>query len=92
MTTAEVQELRLALQKAQEQLRVQAQAAAAAAISKVKDLMTANLIDAWRGDGPVSVTEFFDNVDRAAKITNWTEADKVSILKLKGISSSLSKQ
>lgn len=79
MTTssaAEILELKQALHRAQEQLKAQA-------ATKIKDLTTANLIDVWRGDGPVSVTEFFDNVERAAQIGNWTESDKVSILKLK---------
>lgn len=83
MTTpsAEVQELRQALYRAQEQLKAQAQAAVVP--TRVKDLTTANLIDAWRGDGPVPVNEFFENIERAAQVGNWTETDKVSILKLK---------
>lgn len=83
MTTpsAEVQELRQALHRAQEQLRAQAQVAAAP--TRVKDLTTANLIDSWRGEGPVPVNEFFENIERAAQVGNWTESDKVSILKLK---------
>lgn len=78
-SSAEVQELRQALYRAQEQLKAQA----ATASARIKDLTTASLIDAWRGDGPVSVNEFFDNIEGAAQVGNWNDKDKVTILKLK---------
>lgn len=52
----------------------------------VRDLTVSNLIDNWSGEGPVSVTEFFNKIDRAAKSGNWSDSDKitVAILKLTG--------
>lgn len=55
--------------------------------TKFKDLTVSNLIEPWSGEGPVSVTEFFNKVDRAAKSGNWTDTDKVTVavLKLTGV-------
>lgn len=55
--------------------------------TKVKDLTVSNLIETWSGEGPVSVTEFFNKIDRAAKSGNWSDSDKVTVavLKLTGI-------
>ena len=32
---------------------------------------------------PCQLMSFFDNIERAARAENWTETDKVSILKIK---------
>lgn len=55
--------------------------------TKFKDLTVSNLIEPWSGEGPVSVTEFFNKIDRAAKSGNWSDTDKVTvaILKLTGV-------
>lgn len=52
----------------------------------LRDLTVSNLIENWSGDGPVSVTEFFNKIDRAAKSGNWSDTDRitVAILKLTG--------
>lgn len=62
-------------------------ASGASMTTKFKDLTVSNLIEPWSGEGPVSVTEFFNKVDRAAKSGNWTDTDKVTVavLKLTGV-------
>ena len=54
--------------------------------SVIRDLTVSNLIENWSGDGPVTVTAFFNKIDRAAKSGNWSDEDKitVAILKLTG--------
>lgn len=51
--------------------------------ANVKDLTMSNLIETWNGEGHVSVTEFFNKVERAAKSGNWSDADKVTVAVLK---------
>ena len=49
----------------------------------IRDLTVSNLIENWSGDGPVTVTEFFNKIDRAAKSGNWTDTDKITVAVLK---------
>ena len=50
----------------------------------VKDMSVSNLIVPWNGDGPISVSEFFAKIERAAKTGNWLDADTVSYTHLLG--------
>lgn len=51
--------------------------------SIIRDLTVSNLIENWSGDGPVTVTEFFNKIDRAAKSGHWTDTDKITVAVLK---------
>ena len=46
-------------------------------------LTVSNLIEDWSGDSPVTVTEFFNKIDRAAKSGNWTATVKITVAVLK---------
>ena len=47
----------------------------------VKDLSLVNLVENYRGDGPVSA--FFRRIDDAAALGNWSEEDKIRIVAIK---------
>ena len=49
----------------------------------LRDFTVSNLIEYWPGDGPVTVTEFFNKLDRAAKSGNWTTTVKITVAVLK---------
>ena len=40
----------------------------------VKDVSVSNLIEPWN---PISLSEFFAKIERAAKTGNWLDCDKV---------------
>lgn len=48
-----------------------------------KDMWVANLIEPWRGDSSMSVTEFFESIDEAAEMGRLTAKDKVHLARLK---------
>ena len=51
--------------------------------TRVKDMSVSNLIEPWNGEGPISVSEFFAKIERAAKTGNWLDSDKVTVAVLK---------
>ena len=48
-----------------------------------KDMWVANLVDPWRGDSnSISVFEFFESADEAAKMGKLSTKDKVRLARL----------
>jgi hypothetical protein len=56
----------------------------ATVVGATKDIVVANLIDAWKGDSnSISVFDFFESVNEAAEMGRLSSKDKVHLVRLK---------
>jgi hypothetical protein len=80
---SELDELKKSVEKLKQQL-VATASKQALPNPAVKDLSAANLVDTFKGEPVgISVQEFFQQIDDAGEIANWSEDDKVRIVALK---------
>jgi hypothetical protein len=81
---SEVAQLKKASVKNENNQQVTAGVGGYSEVHVVKDLTVSNLIKPWRGESSdVAVEDFLNQVDKAAELGGWTQADQVKIISLK---------